>query len=109
MKLTEVTMGTKPEVGMPEDSPQLRDLELDCHRLAVALRLFAAWQTNFPASRPELYDPMLAKAAEIQSLGEQLWGLRVNHPPTLELEKQVEAQEAWRNARTAAKGMEVGE
>lgn len=99
MKLTEVTMGTKPEVGMPEDdSPQLRDLALDCNRLALKMRLFAAWQTNFPASRPELYDPMLAKAAEVRSIEDQLWELRDNHPPTLELEKQVEAQKAWRKA-----------
>lgn len=69
---------------------QLIDVLAANARLINKLQRFRAWQTNYPASRPELI-PMLDEMEEFQlKLEKGLQRLREEHGPTLVLEKEIE-------------------
>ena len=78
----------------PFNHPQLRDVIGAAAKLQILLTQFRAWQTNYPASRPELWEPMSHLVDQLSFLQEQLTGLRENHQPTLDLEKFTDARSA---------------
>jgi len=78
----------------PFNHPQLRDVIGAAAKLQILLMQFRAWQTNYPASRPELWEPISQLMDQLSGLQDQLIGLRENHQPTLDLEKFTDARSA---------------
>ena len=78
----------------PFKHPQLRDVIAAASKLQTLLLQFRAWQTNYPASRPELWDKLTELMDGSSILLRQLEEMRENHQPTLDLEKFTDARSA---------------
>ena len=81
---------------LPErfDHPQLKDVVAANARLLTTLIQFRAWQTNYPASRPHLWEALTKTIESVATLEKQLEQMRDQHPPTLQLEQRQDSRRA---------------